>query len=260
MIHLTTDLSPVLLSLLPQHPGIIDGVEVGPWYSPEQVRDYRQQLPDLTFYFHGADLVQNIGLRPGTVAEIRQYLAATGSPWISLHLSAWIPRWLRGFLSRGWPLPPPNPSLDARRLIWQIRWLARAIDVPILLENVEPLPWPGYAYYAQPAWIHSILNRIGCALLLDTGHARVAAAHFDLDPVDYINQLPLERVIQVHASGPREQSGRLVDAHEPLQEEDYDLLEYLLDKTHPRVVTLEYIHEPQELLLQLVRLRNDICS
>jgi hypothetical protein len=48
---------------------------------------------------------------------------------------------------------------------------------------------------------------------------------------------------------------RLVDAHEPLQEVDYALLDDVLARTRAQVVTLEYIRERKALLQQLVRLR-----
>jgi hypothetical protein len=103
-----------------------------------------------------------------------------------------------------------------------------------------------------------VLAQTGCGFLLDIGHARVSAENLGLDARDYLQCLPLERVVQVHTSGPRRVDGRLVDAHQPLQEEDYDLLEFTLAKTHPQVVTLEYIQEAGALREQLERLRN-IC-
>ena len=75
---------------------------------------------------------------------------------------------------------------------------------------------------------------------------------------DYLLQLPLERVVQIHVSGPRIKNGRLFDAHDTLQEEDYALLEFALQRTQPRVLTLEYIREKTALHEQLLRLREMI--
>lgn len=72
---------------------------------------------------------------------------------------------------------------------------------------------------------------------------------------DYMSGLPLDRVVQVHVSGPRMREGRLVDLHEPLQETDYELLDHVLGRTHPQVVTLEYTRERDPLREQLSRLR-----
>jgi hypothetical protein len=86
------------------------------------------------------------------------------------------------------------------------------------------------------------------------GHAQVSAAVLGMVVRDYVNRLPLARVVQVHVSGPRLRAGRLVDAHEPLQARDYDLLDFVLARTDPQVVTLEYIREREPLREQLHRL------
>ena len=68
--------------------------------------------------------------------------------------------------------------------------------------------------------------------------------------------LPLDRVVQIHVSGPRVQEGRLVDVHETLQAIDYELLRFVLARTDPQVVTLEYIRDRDALREQLVQLRS----
>ncbi len=255
VIQLTADLSEALLELLLHDEGMVDGVEVGPWYLPGEVSWYREKLSSMPFFFHGADLIHEVGLRPGVIGEIQSQVTASGSPWVSLHLSAWAPRWLRALLRRGWPLPQPDPQWDASRLIWQARKVAKAVEMPVLLENNDPLPWPGYTYYTEPAYIRNILEQTGCGLLLDTGHARVAATALGITAQDYLSQMPLECTVEVHISGPRELNGRLYDAHETIQEADTGLLEFVLGKCQPQVVTLEYVREPEALKEQLALLR-----
>jgi uncharacterized protein (UPF0276 family) len=80
------------------------------------------------------------------------------------------------------------------------------------------------------------------------------------DVHSYLADLRLERVVQIHVSGPRMRDGRLVDAHEPLEETGYALLDRVLARTQPQVVTPEYIREREALLRQLVRLRGMIRS
>ena len=53
----------------------------------------------------------------------------------------------------------------------------------------------------------------------------------------------------------RQPDGRLYDAHEALNEEDYRLLEWTLERVQPEWLTLEYFREdPSALLEQLQRL------
>jgi uncharacterized protein (UPF0276 family) len=73
---------------------------------------------------------------------------------------------------------------------------------------------------------------------------------------DYLLQIPLERTRQIHISGVREKDGFLVDAHETLMQEDYDLLAWALKKVQPEVVTLEYFRDDRDALRQMLfRLR-----
>lgn len=249
-----------MLELIRDDKAPIDAVEVGPWFSVRQIRDYRRALPGLPFHFHGGDLIERVGLIPGTISKIRAYLHCTASPWASMHVAMWLPGMIWLARRHGWHPPRPNPMRATRRLIWQVKRLAGSIKVPVTLENTEPLPFEGYEFEVKPGRITKVLEQTRCGLLLDTGHARVSAAVLDMDVNDYLNSLPLDRVVQVHVSGPRVCDGRLVDAHEPLQQIDYTLLDWVLARTRPQVVTLEYIRRRDALRDQLFRLRDMLDS
>ena len=256
MIQLTTNLSDPLLELLRHSAAPIDAVEVGPWFSVQQIRDYRQRLPDLPFYFHGGDLIDRVDVIPGAISSIAAYLHCTQSPWISMHITLWLPGMVRLMLRRGWRMPRPNPERATQRFIRQVRKLARSIPVPVILENMDPLPFAGYDFEVQTGRISHVLEGTECSLLLDIGHVRVSAAALRVDVLDYLSDLPLDRVVQIHVSGPRMRGGRLVDAHESLQEPDYALLDFVLERARPQVVTLEYIRQRAALQEQLCRLRD----
>jgi uncharacterized protein (UPF0276 family) len=255
MIRLTTNLSDPLLELLRNGEAPIDGVEVGPWFSARQIREYRQALRGVPFFFHGGDLIEQVGLIPRAVSRIVAYLDSTSSPWISMHISMWLPGMAWLMLRHGWRMPLPDAERATRRFIRKVKELARAIRVPVVLENTEPLPFDGYDFEVRTERITEVLEKTGCGLVLDTGHARVSAAVLGMDVHDYVKDLPLARVVQVHVSGPRMRGGRLVDVHEPLQAVDYELLDFVLGTTAPGVITLEYIREREALREQLHHLR-----
>jgi uncharacterized protein (UPF0276 family) len=253
MIQLTTDLSEAFLQLDQSGRDLADAVEVGPWFSPQQVQAYRERLPEMPFYFHAADLIEDVGERDAGEAQIAAYLACTGSVWVSVHLSVWNPGEVEG-IKAGQQIVPPDEVTGRQRLLRKVERLAACISIPILIENVEPLE--GYGYWSRAEFISGVIEASGCGLLLDTGHARIAADWLGMELADYLQGLPLESVIQIHISGPRRVAGRLADVHQPLEEEDYEALEFVLARTHPQVVTLEYIQDGQLLGEQLVRLRN----
>lgn len=255
MTLLTADLSDSLLRLSHANEALVDGVELGPWFTTRQIRQCRSVLPRLPFYFHGGDLIQEAGFIPGAASRIDGYLRATESPWLSLHIMMWLPGMIWLMRRWGWKVPLPNPERATKSFIRRVSTLAHAVRVPVLLENDEPPPFDGYEFEVRPDRITHVLDATGCGLLLDIAHARLSAERLGMDVHAYLGCLPLQRVLQIHLSGPRTRRGRLFDAHETLQDMDYRLLDFVLGQTHPKVITLEYIREPEALRAQLRSLR-----
>jgi uncharacterized protein (UPF0276 family) len=136
-----------------------------------------------------------------------------------------------------------------------VRGLAKAIPVPLFLENLDYNPGGAYEHVCEPEFIAAVLEESKADLLLDLAHARVSASRLGFSFADYLMRLPMERVRQVHVSGPRLRDEVMVDAHEPLLEEDYTLLRELLDLTAPLALTLEYDRNETALKEQLGKLR-----
>lgn len=202
--------------------------------------------------------------------EFRDCLRQAGSPHVGLHLS----------------LKPDDLDLDGRMdlrvqtaaerraVFFRIvagTMVARAnMNVPLLLENVPYYGFRGAVRcVAEPGFIGAVLAETGAGFLLDLAHARVAADHLRMKAKDYIAALPLDRVREIHVSGPVFVAGQgLRDRHRELGEADYALLRWVLARTAPGIVTLEYNSRGEEgdsaaLTRQLGRLRaiiNDSAS
>jgi uncharacterized protein len=251
---LSTNISEALLDLLVEDTSVVDALEVGPWLPVEQISADRKRFPDLPFTFHGSNLIVEVGEQLGVEERILAYLDCTGSPWVSVHICIWEPGNFER-LMRGEHLPLPDPEQAFDRLLGRLELLDKLAPVPVLVENIEPLPFDGYDFWARPEYIIRVLDRSGCGFLLDTGHLRVSADRLGMDVGAYLDMLPLERVVQMHVSGPRRVAGRLLDMHAPLLAADYRLLETLLSRTNPQAVTLEYVKDRELLERQLLRLR-----
>lgn len=85
----------------------------------------------------------------------------------------------------------------------------------------------------------------GCMLLLDLAHAKITASTLNINVRDYIQELPLDRLVEVHITGVRRHSGILTD-HFQMGSEDWDLFSWALDEIRagnwkkPEVVAFEY--------------------
>ena len=217
------------------------------------------QFPDRPMLLHNS--VFNWSLAHPTALEEQQIvprtldaLERTRAPWLSVHLgfSAAEVFFDLHMTARSPALPHAELLANMCRNICA---LASAIPVPLMLENLDYCPGGAYEHICEPAFIAAVLNETGAGLLLDLAHARVSASRLGLPIETYLGQLPLDRVRQLHISGPRARDGVLFDAHEALLEEDYALLEWVLWRTKPLALTLEYNREEAELCAELERLR-----
>lgn len=161
--------------------------------------------------------------------------------------------------------PQLSEAILHRVLDASAAWEAQ-LGIPVLLEN-------GPIYFSMPGSTMSQVEFINavCAkrpearLLLDLSHLAISCSNLCLDPLDMLAALPLERVVEVHLSGAREEDGIVWDDHTlPAPHLVFDLFDRLLSSARPRAVTLEYNWDatfPQETVIRDVgRLREIIID
>jgi uncharacterized protein (UPF0276 family) len=236
----------------------LDRLKLGPWMGEEGLTAIAAKHSALLHISDG--VIWPRGRQ--WVAEQVRLVRLVDAPWLSVHLDiGWI---LLAYHWRG-----PSPILPALARLWAVRTLRRlraTSPVPVLAENMPRWERTRPAYVVDPAFITAVVEEAGCGFLLDLAHARVAAAMRREPARQYIARLPLDRLVEIHVSGPRpwpakgrsaegRYAGPLFDAHQPLQEEDYALLAWVLERARPRAVTLEYYREREPLEIQLRRLR-----
>jgi uncharacterized protein (UPF0276 family) len=134
------------------------------------------------------------------------------------------------------------------------RWQAE-LDIQILLEN-------GPVYFDMPGSTMTQFSFIDelCQqshdqmLLLDLAHLFITCSNSNMSPTEALKGFPLDRVIEVHLSGTKHQSGLLWDDHaEPISDAIFALLEFVISKSRPRAVTIEYnwdSHFPRRVIEQ----------
>jgi uncharacterized protein (UPF0276 family) len=190
-------------------------------------------------------------------ARARAAIAASQTPWFSLHLGFASER-VR-FVEHMLPESPPLERTELRERI--VASVARArqhlTQTTLLLENLDYCPEGAYEHICEPAFIAEVLDATDARLLLDLAHLQVTASWFESDAETLLDQFPLERVTEVHLSSPRALDGNsalLDDVHETLTERDFELLREVLRRTRPRAVVLEYRRDSVALRQQLARL------
>ena len=250
-----TDCAPVR-NLLNQSEIDLDYLEVhGPFLA-----DARAAFPEKPMLLHNSlyqwSLVHPDGLKYKNAGELtidRLQLAA--SPWFSLHLGFSCAE--VDFLDEAMQaLSPVLPEeIVFERSVQCINQLVEILPVPVLIENLDYNPTGAYEYICSPDFIRRVLEQTNTFLLLDLAHAQVTASAMQVPVEEYISQLPLEKVRQIHLNRPGWRDGRLVDSHQMLEDDGYALLESVLKVTHPWAVTLEYNLDQNQIPQQIRRLR-----
>jgi hypothetical protein len=103
----------------------------------------------------------------------------------------------------------------------KIRQLQARFQRPFLIENISyyaQLPHPDG--FSEAEFITRIVEAADCGLLLDVNNVYVNSRNHGGQPQDFINALPLERVVEIHLAGHLETSQLVIDTHaEPLRPE-----------------------------------------
>lgn len=112
------------------------------------------------------------------------------------------------------PLPRTDEALElvGQRII-EIR---RRFDLPFLLENVaHVLPTPGNDY-SPAGFLNALVERTGCYLLLDIYNLECDVRNHDLDLDDFLAELNLDAVLELHLANGVEHRGLQLDVHSEL--------------------------------------------
>lgn len=89
-------------------------------------------------------------------------------------------------------------------------------------------------------FIKKMLKHDNIYLLFDVTNLYINSINLGFNAIDYIDELPREKIKYLHVSGCHESSGMLVDSHsQPINKEVWDLLEYIKIKFPIEGVILE---------------------
>lgn len=187
-------------------------------------------------HFTNLSLGSAEGLDEAYLEKVYLLLKRVAAPWWSEHIG--FTR--AGGIHLGHPAPLPFTKEAVETMTRNIITARRAIATPLILENVcSPLIWPG-AEMDEPTFITQVLHHSGCGLLLDVTNIHANSTNHGTSPADFIEKLPLERVVQVHFSGAHESKGRLIDSRtQAVPESIWQLLDHAVSRAPVRCICLE---------------------
>lgn len=171
------------------------------------------------------------------VQTLKRFLAEIKAPWHSEHLCFSSPDGV--MMHDLLPLPFRREAVTVA--VARIRELRDALECPIAIENVSYYAHPGEAEMSEADFLLEVLERADAKLLLDVNNVFVNCRNHQQDALRFLEQMPMERVVQLHVAGhSRHKSGLIIDTHgEAVRDEVFALLEHVLMLKGPVPVLLE---------------------
>lgn len=110
------------------------------------------------------------------------------------------------------PLPFSWEAVD--HCVARIRRIQSRFRIPFLIENISYYAaFPQDEGLSEAVFLSEIVRRADCGLLLDVNNVYVNARNHDYDPLAFIEQLPLERVVEIHIAGHLKTESLIIDTH-----------------------------------------------
>ena len=179
------------------------------------------------------------GAEPVDATRVEHFAAVAdrlGAPLVSEHIA-----FVRaGGVEAGHLLPLPRTREAVDAVVANVRLLQQSLTVPIALEPIAALfDWPDDEL-TEAQFLTEILDRSGAHLLLDVANVYANARNRGTDPLDLLDDLPLDRVAYVHVAGGAEHQGLYHDTHtDAVPEPVLELVAALCARHRPPALMLE---------------------
>lgn len=120
------------------------------------------------------------------------------------------------------PLPYTQEALE--HVVARISRVQDYLGRQILIENVSTYLSYRESELAEWEFLRAVAEQADCLLLLDINNIYVSARNHGFDPLDYLDQVPADRVYQHHLAGHSDEGAYIIDTHdEPVVDSVWDL-------------------------------------
>lgn len=142
--------------------------------------------------------------------KLKELTRKTKTPWVSDHLC-----WGRlegAHFHDLLPLPYTQEVIDY--VSERARVVQDYLELPFALENLSS--YVAFKEDQMPEWefYSAIVEKAGINMMLDVNNIYVSSRNHGFDPYQYIDSIPIEKVIQVHLAGHLDMGDYLLDTHD----------------------------------------------
>jgi len=144
------------------------------------------------------------------LGRLKRLAADVNAGWVSDHV-CWT-----GVAGRNSHdlLPLPYNEATLRHVVERIGIVQDVLERPLVLEN--PSSYVTFAESTMEEWefVTRLAEEADCGLLLDVNNVYVSSVNHDFDPVEYLRNVPGERVVQFHLAGHTNCGTHCIDTHD----------------------------------------------
>ncbi len=150
------------------------------------------------------------GVSRDHLARFKALVRRTRTPWVTDHL-CWGS--VDGISSHDL-LPLPYTTAVAQRCADAIRLVRDELEVPFSIENVSSYAELASSTMTEWQFVSEVAERADCGILLDVNNIYVSSVNHGFDPRTYLEQVPHERVAQIHLAGHAVHEQVVIDTHD----------------------------------------------
>jgi len=211
---------------------------------PKKILDHLKDTHPLIC--HGVGLSLGSADEVGTlyISKLKDLVQYVDSPWFSDHLCfAAIERVHYHDL-----IPALMTKESLQIMVDKINLIQDIVQKPFVVENVSYYVTSSFSDLSEESFINKLIEKTGAYLLLDVNNVYVNHKNHKIDPLEYIKNMPLDKVIQIHLAGHWDRGDIIIDTHgDYVCDEVWTLYEKTLKLIGKPVSTLiEWDHEIPE--------------
>ena len=110
-------------------------------------------------------------------------------------------------------LPMPYTDESLKHTLERVRIIQDFMERTLVLENPST-----YLEFRNSSWtecefLAELAERADCGILLDVNNVYVSAFNHGFDPVEYLDKIPADRVVQIHLAGHTHKGTHILDTH-----------------------------------------------
>ncbi|MFT6243770.1 MAG: hypothetical protein ACJA0U_001857 [Salibacteraceae bacterium] len=111
-------------------------------------------------------------------------------------------------------LPVPLNEETLAHIVSRIQKVQDYLQRPLIMENPSTYLTFNQSDIHEADFLSAMVERSGCGLLLDVNNTFVSCFNHNLDPVEYIEKLPHESIVQMHLAGHQNCGTHIIDTHD----------------------------------------------